>query len=48
LFPFSGTEEVTQLNRELVKLNVPVSGIQVRGGIEEWFMGITQKDKEIA
>jgi lantibiotic transport system ATP-binding protein len=47
LFPFSETEDVQKLNRQLVGMDVPVSGIQVRGGLEEWFMRITQKDKQI-
>jgi ABC-type multidrug transport system ATPase subunit len=47
LFPFSGADEVRQLNKTLVGMDVPVSGIQVRGGLEEWFMRITQKDKQI-
>jgi len=48
LFPFSSEEEVASLNKKLVNLNIPVSGIQVKGGLEEWFMDITARDKEIA
>jgi ABC-2 type transport system ATP-binding protein len=47
LFPFSKIDEVQQLNKQLVGMDVPVSGIRVRGGLEEWFMKITQKDKQI-
>jgi ABC-2 type transport system ATP-binding protein len=48
LFPFSSEQEVASLNKQLVNLNIPVSGIQVKGGLEEWFMSLTAKDKEIA
>ena len=47
-FPFSSEMEVADLNKQLVKLNVPVSGIHMKGGLEEWFMSITSKDKVIA
>ena len=47
LFPFTKMDDVQQLNKQLVGMDVPVSGIQVRGGLEEWFMKITQKDKQI-
>ncbi len=47
LFPFSDIGDVQKLNKQLVGMDIPVSGIQVRGGLEEWFMRITQKDKQI-
>jgi ABC-2 type transport system ATP-binding protein len=47
LFPFSKTEEVSGLNERLVSMSVPVEGIQVQGGLEDWFINLTRKDKEI-
>ncbi|MEJ7911650.1 MAG: ATP-binding cassette domain-containing protein [Chitinophagaceae bacterium] len=44
IFPFSTQEEVAEINRHLVALQIPVTGIQVRGGLEEWFMKIINQD----
>lgn len=41
-------EEVMNINKHLVGMNIPVSGIQLRGGLEEWFMNIIGKDNQIA
>jgi ABC-2 type transport system ATP-binding protein len=41
-------EEVMNINRQLVGMNIPVSGIQLRGGLEDWFMDIIGKDNQIA
>jgi lantibiotic transport system ATP-binding protein len=46
LFPFTDSEQVTRINRQLVSHDVPVSGIQVHGGLEEWFMHIIDKDRK--
>lgn len=47
LFPFAGQEEVSTINRQLVASQVPVCGIQVRGGLEDWFIRLTQNNKQI-
>jgi ABC-2 type transport system ATP-binding protein len=47
LFSFSNQEEVARINQQLVNKQIPVCGIQVKGGLEDWFMRITQTDKEI-
>ena len=47
LFSFSSLDEVATLNRQLVSKQIPICGIQVKGGLEEWFMRITQNDKTI-
>jgi ABC-2 type transport system ATP-binding protein len=41
-------EEVMNINKHLVGMNIPVSGIQLRGGLEDWFMDIIGKDNQIA
>ena len=47
--PATSREEVTHINQQLVRMNIPVAGIQLRGGLEEWFMHIIdqEKDKQI-
>jgi lantibiotic transport system ATP-binding protein len=47
-FPFSNQEEVRQINLQLVNRNIPVFGINVRGGLEDWFIRLIQNDKQIA
>lgn len=48
-FPFASAKEVTEINRQLVQMQVPVTGIHIRGGLEDWFMHIIEKDnKQIA
>jgi lantibiotic transport system ATP-binding protein len=44
LFPFTDSDQVVRINRQLVAHDVPVSGIQVRGGLEEWFMQVVNQD----
>lgn len=46
IFPFSDSEQVTRINRQLVSHDIPVSGIQVHGGLEEWFMHIINQDRK--
>jgi lantibiotic transport system ATP-binding protein len=48
LFPFNKQEEVMQINQQLVGNNVPVYGIKIRGGLEDWFIRLIQNDKQIA
>ncbi len=49
VFPFTTQQEVTEINRHLVSLEIPVTGIKIRGGLEEWFMQIIKQDnKQIA
>jgi ABC-type multidrug transport system ATPase subunit len=48
LFPFLDSNEVTRINQQLVTRNIPVYGITVRGGLEEWFIRLIQTDKQIA
>ena len=48
VFPFTEQSDVAKINQQLVHLNVPVSGIHIRGGLEEWFMQIISNDKQIA
>jgi hypothetical protein len=47
LFPFADRDEVAAINRNLVENGINVTGIQVRGGLEEWFMRLTQNKKQI-
>jgi hypothetical protein len=37
-----------RINQQLVNNNIPVYGISVRGGLEEWFIRLIQNDKQIA
>jgi lantibiotic transport system ATP-binding protein len=46
IFAFTDSEQVTRINRQLVSHDVPVSGIQVHGGLEEWFMHIINQDRK--
>jgi ABC-type multidrug transport system ATPase subunit len=48
LFPYATADEVVSLNDQLVAQGVPVCGIRVEGGLEDWFMRITQHDKTIS
>jgi ABC-2 type transport system ATP-binding protein len=48
LFPFLDPTEVMKINQQLVGANIPVYGISVRGGLEEWFIRLIQNDKQIA
>lgn len=41
-------EQVMHINKEMVQMNIPVTGIHVRGGLEDWFMNIIGQDKLIA
>jgi ABC-2 type transport system ATP-binding protein len=45
LFPFTPSNDVTGINQQLVNAGVPVTGIHVRGGLEDWFMQIINQDK---
>ena len=47
LFSFADQNEVAMINQQLVNKQVPVCGIQVKGGLEDWFMRITQHDPGI-
>lgn len=44
LFSFVNQQEVAAINKQLVKKEIPVSGIQIKGGLEEWFMQIIDKN----
>lgn len=46
VFSFTTPEEVTAINRQLVMNDVPVKGINVRGGLEEWFMEIVNNNQK--
>jgi ABC-2 type transport system ATP-binding protein len=46
ILPANSREEVAQINKQLVNMNIPVAGIQLHGGLEEWFMHIIDKDKD--
>jgi lantibiotic transport system ATP-binding protein len=48
LFPFLDSNEVMKINQQLVTRDIPVYGISVRGGLEEWFIRLIQNDKQIA
>lgn len=48
VFPFADSDEVAAINQQLVSYNVPVQGIQVRGGLEDWFMQLTQNNNAIS
>ncbi|MFN2458429.1 MAG: ABC transporter ATP-binding protein [Chitinophagaceae bacterium] len=41
-------EDVMNINKHLVGMNIPVTGIQLRGGLEDWFMNIIGQDNKIA
>ncbi|RYY85784.1 MAG: ABC transporter ATP-binding protein [Chitinophagaceae bacterium] len=47
LFPIADAGGVARLNEQLVSHGVPVCGIRLQGGLEDWFMRITQNDKTI-
>ncbi|WP_165917252.1 ABC transporter ATP-binding protein [Flaviaesturariibacter aridisoli] len=47
LFPITDPGGVARLNEGLVGRGVPVCGIRMQGGLEDWFMRITQNDKTI-
>lgn len=40
--------EVAAINQSLVNMQIPVSGIRLRGGLEEWFMQIVAQKKLVA
>jgi len=46
IFPFTTPNHVSEINQQLVNMNVPVLGINVRGGLEEWFMQIINQDNK--
>ncbi|HEY1114223.1 MAG TPA: ABC transporter ATP-binding protein [Chitinophagaceae bacterium] len=46
IFPFADAAQVTHINQQLVQHGVPVTGIQVHGGLEEWFMHIVNQDRK--
>jgi ABC-2 type transport system ATP-binding protein len=46
--PATSQNEVAAINQSLVNMQIPVSGIQLRGGLEEWFMQIVQLQKQVA
>jgi hypothetical protein len=49
VFPVTDSTMVSRINQQLVGMNVPVTGIQLRGGLEEWFMHIISQDaKQLA
>ncbi|MGV3656497.1 MAG: ABC transporter ATP-binding protein [Chitinophagaceae bacterium] len=48
IFPFTNSDEVAAINQQLVGYNIPVQGIQVRGGLEDWFMQLTQNNNAIS
>ena len=41
IFPLQDVEEVTHINRQLVQEGVPVKGIRLNEGLEEWFINMT-------
>jgi ABC-type multidrug transport system ATPase subunit len=49
ILPANSRDEVSNINKQLVNMNIPVAGIQLRGGLEEWFMHIIdqENDKQI-
>lgn len=47
MFHFKDSNEVASINRSLVNQGIAVKGIQVRGGLEEWFMQLTKNKKQI-
>lgn len=49
VFTVQHPHEVSNINLQLVKMDIPVSAINLRGGLEEWFMHIISQDaKQIA
>ena len=48
IFPFGAGEDVALINQQLVGHHIPVQGIQVHGGLEDWFMQLTQNNKSIS
>lgn len=49
VFPVTDSTAVSSINQQLVSMNIPVTGIQLRGGLEEWFMHIISQDaKQLA
>jgi ABC-type multidrug transport system ATPase subunit len=46
IFPFTTQGHVTRINQQLVAHHIPVAGIQVHGGLEEWFMDIISQDRQ--
>lgn len=48
IFPVTNSSDVTEINRQLVDMKIPVMGISARGGLEDWFMQIIYQDNIIA
>ena len=48
IFPFGAGDDVALINQQLVGHHIPVQGIQVHGGLEDWFMQLTQNNKSIS
>ena len=46
VFSFADQNEVTNINRALVMKDVPVKAINVRGGLEEWFLQIIENNSK--
>lgn len=46
-FPYADKEQIVHINQQLVHMGVPVIGMQVKGGLEDWFIGLVKKDKQI-
>lgn len=41
IFPLQDADEVTRINRQLVQEGIPVKGIRLNEGLEEWFINMT-------
>ena len=48
MIAFDDESAVINMNRVLVQSGVPISGMKVSGGLEEWFIRLINKDRQIA
>jgi lantibiotic transport system ATP-binding protein len=45
LIPFTNSSEVSQINRFIASKDIPVLGLKISGGLEDWFMKIIDPAK---
>jgi lantibiotic transport system ATP-binding protein len=46
LLPFTTPNDVSEFNKQITRNNIPVHGIRISGGLEEWFMQVIQSSNK--
>lgn len=47
ILPYQHNDQIVKINQQLVQIGVPIIGMQVKGGLEDWFIDLIKKDKQI-